>query len=326
MTQFNHHWIAPVTCTIPDFIICGAMKCGTTTLHAILNRHPDVFVPQKEVNFFDMDDIFQHPDFNLYHKKKWKEQDFEGDPAKYWQWYASQFVGVKKGQCIGEDSTTYIASENAIKRISQQNKKIKVIVMLRNPVSRAYSHYGHLLRTGRAINSFEATLQYNPYSILNRSMYVQQLKNIYKNFPKEQVKVIIFEDFIKDVKAGTDDVCKFLGVDHSKLCSEAYELHENIARTPRFPKLQVFKNRCIPSLGYKQYQNYFEIEPKIQTTPLSFNKVIEFLHRKINPLIVRKSPPMAVDTKRYLEGFFKRELKDLDNILEENVLSKWFDR
>ena len=58
---------------LPDFIIAGATKSATTTLHTILNKHPDVFIPNGELHFFDMDDIFEHPDFNEFDKfeNKW---------------------------------------------------------------------------------------------------------------------------------------------------------------------------------------------------------------------------------------------------------------
>lgn len=324
MTLNENNWLAPVDCKVPDFIICGAMKCGTTTLHAILNQHPDVFIPSKEVNFFDLDDVFQHPDFNLYLDQKWMYQDLESDPKKYWYWYSTRFEGAEARQTIGEDSTTYIASEKALQRISQQNKKIKLIVMLRNPVSRAYSHYWHLLRTGRATHTFEETLQYNPYSILNRSMYVQQIETLYKYLPKEQVKVIVFEDFISDVKTEMKDICSFLEIDHTRLTKSALELHENIARTPKFPGLQILKNRYIPSLGYQQYQNHFDSSPIVKSKKISIVNIIEFLHRQLNPLLARKPPVMKKETKDYLENLFKKELKDLDNILEKRILFKWF--
>lgn len=62
----NHNetlWKYPPGMTLPDFIICGAMKSGTTTVHGILNRHPQIFIPDPEIHFFDIDDVLQHPDY-----------------------------------------------------------------------------------------------------------------------------------------------------------------------------------------------------------------------------------------------------------------------
>ena len=62
----ENNWIAPGNAFLPDFIIAGAMKSGTTTLHNILNEHPDVFIPDSEIHFFDMDDVIEHPEFNYF--------------------------------------------------------------------------------------------------------------------------------------------------------------------------------------------------------------------------------------------------------------------
>lgn len=56
----ENEWVAPENVRLPDFIICGAMKCGTSTVHSLLNQHPYVYIPDPEINFFDIDDIFQH--------------------------------------------------------------------------------------------------------------------------------------------------------------------------------------------------------------------------------------------------------------------------
>jgi len=317
-------WVAPENAKVADFIICGAMKCGTTTLHGILNKHPKIFIPEKEVNFFDMDDLFQHPDFNHYHEREWQHNDLPKQPEKYWQWYSQKFEGASEDQLMGEDSTTYFASTEAAKRIAKQNKAIKLIVMLRNPVERAYSHYWHLVRTGRATYNFEDTLQFNPFSILNRSMYLQQLENLYKFIPKEQVKVIVFENFFKNKEDEIKRVCQFLDVDHNSLPAGAYDLHENTARTPKFPSLQILKNRLLPASGNMQYQDYFDIAASCEKSALNISKVINALHRKINPLIARKPPLMKSETKTFLEHYFTQQLTGINDVLEQDVMSLWF--
>ncbi len=192
-----NNWISTEIDLLPDFIIGGAMKSGTTTLHRILSNHPKIFIPKEEIGFFDIDNILQHSDFNFYDKETWVTQSMEKDPELVWKWYQKNFKG-NESYIKGEDSTSYLASRIAAERISIQKKEIKLLFLLRQPSLRAYSNYNHLLRTGRATNSFEDTIRFNPFLVINRSLYKEQLVNFYRYIPKVRIKVILFEDLIKD--------------------------------------------------------------------------------------------------------------------------------
>src|SRR5690606_40288593 len=165
-----------------------------TSLHAILNSHPDISIAHNELGFFDIDSILQHPDFNFYNSKNqtWLKQSMQEEPELLWKWYYSQFEKIEnKGRLIGEDSTTYLCSETAAKRIALQDKAIKLIFILRHPTKRTISNYLHLLKSGRAIYSLEDTLRYNPNSIIRRSMYLEQLEAYYKYIPFDRIKVVL---------------------------------------------------------------------------------------------------------------------------------------
>jgi len=318
-------WLAPNNAKIPDFIICGAMKSGTSTLHAILAKHPDIYIPEKEIHFFDMDNIIQHPDFNFFEKGCWSCHSVEKSPKKYWQWYLSNFTSANDNQIIGEDSTTYLASELAAKRIGMQNKAIKTVIMLRLPTLREYSQYWHMLRSGRATYSFEDTLKFAPSSILNRSLYFQQIERFLKYVPKEQVKIVIFEEFLVDKVKCVEDVCKFLGVDFELLPMRAIDLHENAAKYPKYPHLQFLKNRMFPSAGNSSYVDIFESNTKVTLSEkLSMSKIIDKAHRLINPLSVNKTARMIPETRKFLDDYFYKELDGINELLEKDVLSVWF--
>src|SRR5690606_38752775 len=89
----DSHWKSKNPDALPDFIIGGAMKSGTTTLHAILNKHPSIAMAHDELGFFDMDSILQHPDFNFFdtNKNQWITQSMVSHPDLLWNWYGSQF-------------------------------------------------------------------------------------------------------------------------------------------------------------------------------------------------------------------------------------------
>ncbi len=324
MNKTSPFWQAPENNKLPDFIICGAMKSGTTSLHAMLNQHPGVFIPQKELHFFDCDNPLQHPDFNAYAKLQWQSHSLnESNNNDYWLWYQQQFASAEKTQVLGEDSTTYLASPLAAKRIAQQNKKIKLIVMLRQPSKRAYSNYWHLVRSGRAMHSFEDTLLVNPNSVLNRSLYLNQIESYLKYFPKEQIKFVVFEEFIKDKRIVLKELCEFIGVDYNTLPLSAENLHENKATYPKYYKLQLLKNRVLPLAGNLTYQKHFCTQNSI-TTQFSCLRYVNAAFRKVNPLVTKKPKAMTKNTKQFLDEYFKSELEGINDLIGRDVYSLWF--
>ena len=126
--MINTNWLLQESKKLPDFIIGGAMKSATTTLHAILHRHPDISIAHEEIGFFDIDNLLEHPDFAFFdaEKNSWHTQFINQSPAKAWEWYLSNFPG--DDMLRGEDSTTYLASPIAAKRIGMQHKNIKMII------------------------------------------------------------------------------------------------------------------------------------------------------------------------------------------------------
>lgn len=133
---------------LPDFIIGGAPKCGTTSLHFILARHPLVGIPDDEVHFFDADDPVGHPDFLFERRGGLEWYDPRPDHPEAMAWYASRFAELSDRPVIGEDSTIYLQSEVAPARIDALLPDVRLVFMLRDPVKRAYSQYWHLVTRG----------------------------------------------------------------------------------------------------------------------------------------------------------------------------------
>jgi hypothetical protein len=322
----THSWVSSDPSKLPDFIIVGAMKCGTTTLHSMLDTHPDVFIPKGELHFFDHDNIFEHHDFLMFNETNeyWNYPSLKKNPKEMWEWYTNKFKG-KENLVKGEDSTIYLASENAAKRIAQQDKPIKIVINLRNPTKRAYSQYYHMLRSGRAMYSFEDTLKYAPHSIINRSLYKTQIENYLKYIPKKSIKFVIFEDFIKDPKATLKDVSKFLNIDFNKFESDVFKLHSNKSKLPRYTELQLFRNRNFRTFGNMFYKDHFPYVFKNTKTkdPLIL-RIIFKIHNLINPQKEKSPPPINVATKDFLNDFFKSELSGLNELVGKDVLGNWF--
>ncbi|MEQ9443826.1 MAG: sulfotransferase [Cyclobacteriaceae bacterium] len=321
------NWIAPNKTNLPDFIIGGAMKSGTTTLHSILNAHSRVYIPAGEIHFFDIDNILQHSDFNFYDKANdiWLSQSMEDEPDKMWQWYLSKFEGKEK-LIKGEDSTTYLASRVAAERIAIQSKEIKLIFLLRHPTKRAHSQYYHFLRTGRATYNFEDTLKYNPTSILERSLYKTQLEYYYQLIPESRIKVILFEDLVKDTEKTIRDLCDYLHIDFSEIDENALKTHSNKAITPKNIELQAVRNSFLRTLGNLHYSKSLPnvLQRTNSRTPLSI-KIIDRIHSAINSRSEELPPAMKEATKKFLDNFFIKELSGIDELVGQNILNKWFD-
>jgi hypothetical protein len=212
---------------LPDFIIIGAQKCGTTSLYQLLVEHPCIYpASTKEVGYFDRyysDDI------------KWYRAQFPSLLRKYYvKWILRQdFV-------TGEASTGYILIPHALKRISEVVPRAKLILMLRNPVDRAYSHYHHTVRLGKEPLSFEDAIERErerissiwkkmledenywsmdipQYSYLSTGVYVDQIKILMSLFSREQILILKFEDFRTDPSGVFKRVLEFLNMPNWEL-------------------------------------------------------------------------------------------------------------
>jgi hypothetical protein len=319
------YWKVKNTAELPDFIIGGAMKSGTTSLHQILNKHPDVYMAKGEIGFFDIDNILEHPDFNFFDKKnKWNTQKIENDPEILWTWYYKKFK-ASNGQLKGEDSTTYLASPIAAKRIGSQNKDIKMIFVLRHPTSRTLSNYFHLLKSGRAEYNLEDTLQYNPSSIIRRSLYKQQLEQYYKYLKPKNIKVILFEELIKNPELIISQLSSYLNISNHKFSIEDLKQHSNKTQYPKSEKIQLKYNRLNRKLGKSRYSNYLPIKYQVGNNSNGFKqKILKKIHSKINPKSYKYKPTVNESTKKYLDDFFRKEMKGIDELTKMNIYNEWF--
>jgi hypothetical protein len=186
--------------TYPNFLIIGAMRCGTTSLARALAAHPDVFVPPaKELHFFD---------------------SLAGNPIEY----AAQFELGADRTAIGEATPAYMYLPSAVERMHRLLPGARLIVLLREPVARAYSHYWHNRARGHehldfldAIAAEESRLMGSQserlrYSYLDRGRYLRQLEDVSRFYPEDQLLVLLFEELVARPETAWAQVCAFLDV------------------------------------------------------------------------------------------------------------------
>ncbi|MBD0400837.1 sulfotransferase domain-containing protein [Flammeovirga sp. EKP202] len=196
-----------------DFIVIGAQKAGTTALDYYFRKHKDLVMPKrKELHHFDNDLIFRYlPNFVLnflYHK------NFNDLNQKY-----------KK---YGEITPIYMYWDNCLKRIKNYNEEIKVIVILRNPIERSFSHWNMEYDRGNELRSFEDAIKQESSDILNnkykkdriisyldRGFYSRQVIEILSLFKRDQVLFLKYEDFKDDQENQLKIIYTFLNISTS---------------------------------------------------------------------------------------------------------------
>jgi len=294
---------------LPDFLMVGAMKSGTSTLHRVLADHPDIFLPDREVYFFDIDDIEQHRDFLGVSKGGWEFFDYEANLDRYLEWYRALFSEARPDQRVGERSTTYLPSRKAPGRIARLLPDARILVVLRDPVKRAYSHYWHLVRVGTTNQTFEDAIRTGPLHLIQRGLYREQLESYHQHFPADQIRVVVFEKLVRDMAAEVASVCRFLEVDPPATPPTADGVRENAARVPSSLAFQLMLNRVLGGNTTARYGQADLPERSAGKAPPLASRLRRQISR-VN-LRSRRYPAMPPDAREFLERYYRQENRGL---------------
>ena len=313
---------------LPDFLIIGAMKAGTSSMHHLLGSHPGVFIPDGEIFFFDLDELECHHDFPVGADGEWIDRDFEKNFEEYLPWYRSFFEEAPGDALVGEDSTTYAVSKLAPERISEVLGDVKLIHMMRHPADRAYSHYWHLLRTGRATKTFEDRLRTAPHGFMKYGYYRENLERYLEYFDRSQLKCVVFERFVERTQTVVDEVCDHLGVDAAVDVAEA-ESHQNRAKIPKMRGLKRYLNDVDPTREEFRYNSHLPGGPdKSSAGPGPIRQLRRAVHGVLDDVTMigadRSYPPMEEATRQYLTSEFKRHNRGLSSLVGRD-LSEWWE-
>lgn len=306
----------------PDFIIGGAPKCGTTSLHFILDQHPLIGLPEDEIHYFDADDPITHPDFFFHQKGELIHYDNRPENEDFRAAYAARFEPFADLPLIGEDSTTYLFSESAPHRIKAMLPEARLIFMLRDPVKRAYSQYWHLVKSGRVTCRFERAI-HEQRSLILGSTYLPHLKTYIDQFGEDRVKVVLFEDFIADNQATLDNVTDFLGTDRMQVDADASWF--NKTKYPTNLSGQLALNQIGQHVVKWRYGDHLESRSGLGTK-LRQKIHYNWFHR-INPLFLKadRPQPMKDSARVYLAEHLSRRNQGLSDLLQRDLSALWKD-
>jgi Sulfotransferase domain len=195
---------------LPNFLIIGAARCGTTNFASYLRAQPGVFLAAKR----------PEPHYFL------KDWEYEKGLGYYSTTYFSRATDET---AIGEASASYLCHRKVAERVRADLPGVRLVAMLRNPIPRAYSGYWHTVRNGFETLSFLDALKAEParaaaatdpvaatirtFAYIERGLYARQLRTFLEYFSRDQLHVVLFDDFVADPKGETCAALQFLGVD-----------------------------------------------------------------------------------------------------------------
>lgn len=288
------------TMTLPNFMIIGVAKAGTTSLYRYFEQHPQVFMcDEKGSNYWGYEDA-----------RNWKWKD-EGDPpklrhfmARTFEDYLALYAGVTDETAIGEASPQYFRCPTAAQRIHDCMPDVKIIASLRNPADRAFS--GFLMRTRRGESVKNIRQELTPEaSHVREGYYYKRLKRYFDLFPREQIKILIFEEFRKEPAAAMADLYGFVGADPT-FTPDTSTKH-NPASVP--------KNRFLNRLFY---------HPKlIRAAKRWLPESGQSMVKQIRQQNLQKPPKFPPDLRAELLELYRADIRKVEGLLERD-LSLWF--
>jgi len=270
---------------LPNFLIIGAQKAGSSWLGEMLHHHPDVFVCRTgELHFF-----------NARFKRGL-------------EWYEKNFESVAGERAVGEKTPMYLSHPLAAERIkSTLGEDVRMIVSLRHPVDRAHSQYWHDMRHGRIHTETEFVEAFREREQLRmEGMYGQHLTRFYELFPRENMLVFIFEEMIRNRRGALRACFEFLGVD-SEFQPSQPDRRVNQARDVALLSPQLHKMRT----RLKQMPSFLQT-PLVQLG----RQVFRVLPRE------RRYDLISEDVRQELLGAFSDDIGLLEEALGRD-LSIW---
>jgi len=274
--------------TLPTFLGIGVQRGGTTWLHTLLASHPDVYMPtrRKEIRYFE----------------RYYERGLD--------WYETFFCppeDAHRYKAIGEISTQYYDCAECPHRISSALPQSKLIIMLRHPVNRAYSHYGFVVQRRNFRGSFQEFLSTRP-AALEKGFYSQYLKHYLRYFDRSQILALLFEDVFIDLPAAKRTIANFLNLDVERFPSSAPNGKVNASTVPAHQSLYGF----VVKTGRKLRKR--NLEP-----------VVDFVMRLGVQRILSRGQslqPLDEELKKQLSRLYQDEFDDLEQCMQVD-LSSW---
>lgn len=297
--------------TMPNFLVIGTVKAGTTAFYSYLKQHPDIYMsPKKEPRFFAYED--ERLDYRGPGDKKGAH-----DVITDIQSYRELFQGVTNEAAIGEATPQYLYLPKAPKCIRHYIPNAKLIAILRDPAERAYSNFVHRIRVGRetltdfahALREEEVRIHNNwapAWHYKNVGFYFIQLKRYFDIFDDGQIKVYLYEDFQTNPIGVLRDTFRFLDVDDTFVPDVSVK--HNVSFIPRSRAVHAFLKK----------EHFFKTALK----PLFPERLRRHLLKKVQNWNSPVKPPLLPETRNELVALYKEDILKLQDLIQRD-LTKW---
>jgi hypothetical protein len=282
---------------LPTFLIIGAAKAGTTALYEYCRQHPDVFMsPLKETNFFAYEGKASETYWLGYNRQhKFPVQSLEA--------YADLFAPGAGATARGEASPLYLESPRAAERIQKILPNVKLVACLRNPAERAYSAWLMHVRMGRASSNPAEAFPPDAHYV-EAGFYHRLLAPYFELFPREQIAVLLFEEFRSNPAAVMRELFRFLEVDPE--FRPDVDVRHNVGTYPRHERL----NALLIMPGLRRW-----LQPVV---PLRLREAFKRLRERN----LGSAPPLPPDLRRQLLDMYREDILRLQDLLGQD-LSGW---
>lgn len=338
----------------PNCLLVGAPKCGTSSLYSYLQQHPDIFFS-----------AYKEPHFFAYHNETLSLPIDDQDSPEYQNCkkffdkhtntgitdiksYLDLFKPAKNEKIIAEASTTSLYHPKTIENIKAYIPNAKFIAIIRNPVERAFSAYQDAVRKNNEYRSFEEAIDKEPIDseyiwwgpgelyYIRPGFYSKQIQRYYDNFDRNQLHVVIYDDFRANPKETLKGIFEFLEVDAS--FDVNVKKNTNISGVPTNGTFDSLVNKCHSI--YSQFKSLKDIKNRIWTlVPKSFKlkirnarrnkRIADHFNQSSNSFEWKEyyngeftRPVLSEAMKSRLTDLFREDIKKLETLLERD-LSHW---
>ena len=298
---------------LPNFLIVGTAKGATTTIHEYLKQHPNIFMTENKEPCFFLYPEKETPKFSTHKKNHTKL--FVNSFNEYKELFETSDAEVK---IKGESSTPYLYFHNDtiknIKNYISNYSQIKILIVLRNPVERAYSQYMMKRRDLKENLSFSEAIAeesnrikqnyHFDYFYTNRGLYYNQVKDYLDNF--SSVKIVLFEEFKKDSNKILNEITEFLELpefDFKKINNK------NVSGLPKSKGITNFINNS---------PRFFSLSKRLIPDKLGKN-VLNYIRNKN----LKKGESINLKDRETLMHFYKNDINKLEKLINRD-LSNWY--
>jgi len=304
---------------MPNFFIIGAAKSGTTSLYYRLKQHAQIYMtPTKETNFFAFEgESLNFTGVKVNESTKSYQKEIITDIYSYRQ----QFNNINQEVAIGESCPSYLYIPKAAKNIKHYTPQAKIIVILRDPIDRAYSNFLHNIRErSEYYDDFLQAIDAESWRIANgwwwgfhyvqTSLYYEQLKRYFEIFDRSQIKIILFSQLKNNYKSLVSDLYQFLEVD------DVISI-ETPSNSKKYNSTGIPTNRLLDNLikDTSPVKTIYQLLIPSKT----IRKKITTKVNNLNPLI---KPDMTLEMREKLLPLFQKDILKVQNLIQQD-LSAW---